>query len=145
MPINFTCPHCGTATLVADQFIGHAGPCSSCGETVTIPGQRPPTSQSPYQSPAYQSPPPPIEDSAAMRMLVPVGRSLWAILAGYLGLFSILIIPAPLALLFGILAVRDIRQNKDKHGMGRAVFGIVMGALGTAFLLFGIVMILSGY
>jgi hypothetical protein len=44
-------------------------------------------------------------------------------------------VPAPFALLTGILAVVDIRKHSEKHGMGRAVFGIVMGALGTIGLM----------
>jgi len=68
------------------------------------------------------------------RMLLPVGRSGWAIAAGYLGLFSLLALPAPLALLTGVLAVVDIRRHPEKHGMGRAVFGIIMGALGSILL-----------
>jgi predicted acyltransferase len=71
-----------------------------------------------------------------MRMLLPVGRSGLAIAAGYAGLFALLIVPAPLALLLGVLAVRDIRKNPKKHGMGRAIFGIVVGAFGTALLAF---------
>ncbi len=38
MPIDFTCPHCGTNMSVADQFAGQTGPCSACGQTITIPG-----------------------------------------------------------------------------------------------------------
>lgn len=38
MPINFTCPHCGHATSVAEQYAGQTGPCASCGKPVTIPG-----------------------------------------------------------------------------------------------------------
>lgn len=67
-------------------------------------------------------------------MLIPVGRSPWAIAAGYLGLLSLLGLPAPIALAVGIVAVIDIRKNPDRHGMGRAIFGIVMGLLGSAFL-----------
>ncbi|WP_254506765.1 DUF1559 family PulG-like putative transporter [Anatilimnocola floriformis] len=37
MPINFSCPHCGKQTVVADQFAGQTGPCSACGKSVTIP------------------------------------------------------------------------------------------------------------
>ena len=76
--------------------------------------------------------------SAAERMLLPIDRSGYAIAAGYLGLFSILAIFAPFALLFGILAVRDIRKNSDKHGMGRAVFGIIMGAIFSLLLVAGV-------
>jgi predicted acyltransferase len=71
-----------------------------------------------------------------MRALLPVGRSGWAIAAGYLGLFSFLVVPAPLALLTGLLAVRDIKRHPEKHGMGRAGFGIVIGILGTGLLIF---------
>ena len=67
--------------------------------------------------------------SAGIRMLIPVGRSGWAIAAGYMGLLSIMLVPAPLAIIFGILAIRDIKLHPDRHGMGRAIFGIVMGSL----------------
>jgi hypothetical protein len=77
-----------------------------------------------------------VGDDPVMRALLPVGRSGWAIAAGYLGLFSVLLVFAPLALLTGFLAIREIRRNPKKHGMGRAVFGIVMGVLGTAALIF---------
>ena len=72
------------------------------------------------------------EPDAVMRMLLPVGRSGYAIAAGYLGLVSALVIPAPLAVIFGILAIRDIKCNPHKHGMVRSIFGIIMGAIFTA-------------
>jgi len=75
---------------------------------------------------------------ATMRLLLPVGRSTWAIAAGYLGLFSIGMIPAPISIIISIIAIRDIRRSKlttkVKHGMGRAIFGLVMGILGTLLL-----------
>ena len=71
-----------------------------------------------------------------MRMLFPVGRSGWAIASGYLGLISVLCLPSPLALITGILAIREMNRNPKKHGMGRAIFGIVMGTIGTICLLF---------
>ncbi|MBI1324786.1 DUF4190 domain-containing protein [bacterium] len=83
------------------------------------------------------------DDSAAMRLLLPVGRSGLAIVSGYLGLVSILLLPAPAALITGILAIRDIRRNPEKHGMGRAIFGLVMGMFGTVlfgFLILGLVL-----
>lgn len=39
MTISFTCPHCGKQTDVGDQYAGQSGPCSSCGATITIPGE----------------------------------------------------------------------------------------------------------
>ena len=72
-------------------------------------------------------------------MILPVGRSGWAIAAGYLGLFALVVLPAPLALLISIIAIWDIRRSRSwphpKHGMGRAIFGLITGLLGTAFLL----------
>jgi hypothetical protein len=70
-----------------------------------------------------------IGQDPAMRMLLPVGLSGWAIVSGYLGLFSVLCLPAPFAVLTGVLAIREIKRNPKKHGMGRATFGIVMGSL----------------
>lgn len=69
-----------------------------------------------------------------MRALLPVGRSGWAIAAGYLGLFSLLLAPAPFAIVTGLLAIRAIRRDPKKHGLGRAVFGIVLGTIGTLLL-----------
>jgi Domain of unknown function (DUF4190)/GYF domain 2 len=77
----------------------------------------------------------PAGDDPVMRMVLPVGRSPWAIAAGYLGLFSLLVIPAPFALATGFLALHDIREDPAKHGKGRAIFGIVMGAIGTLALI----------
>jgi len=111
----------------------------------TIPGlvlQQPvlmPSAQPSYAAPARPSQ----ADDPMMRMLLPVGRSGWAIAAGYLGLFSILGIFGPFALITGILAVRDIRQHPEKHGLGRAWFGIVMGALGSIILVIALVSMLS--
>ncbi|MFY9825171.1 MAG: GYF domain-containing protein [Thermoanaerobaculia bacterium] len=102
----------------------------------TIPGLLPQTPVAmPPARPAYAAPPPrPAGDDPMMRMLLPVGRSGWAIAAGYLGLFSLLGIFAPIALIVGIVAVRDIKKHPEKHGLGRAWFGIVMGGLVTLTL-----------
>ncbi|RYD43262.1 MAG: DUF4190 domain-containing protein [Verrucomicrobiaceae bacterium] len=100
--------------------------------------------EDPYASPSTPPPPLPgsasggIGDDAGMRLLMPVGRSVWAIAAGYLGLFSFVLLPAPVSLVVSIIAIRDIRRSqgtaKVKHGMGRAIFGLVMGGLGTLAL-----------
>jgi hypothetical protein len=119
MPFLFTCPHCGAKTSVAEQYAGQSGPCAGCGRTVTIP------------PPPGHARPRPLGDDAAMRFLLPVGRSLWAIAAGYMGLLSVLLLPAPVAVVLAIVAIRDIQQNPEKHGMGRAIFGLVMGILFT--------------
>jgi hypothetical protein len=50
-------------------------------------------------------------------------------------LFSLILFPAPLALIFGILALRDLKRHPDKGGRGRAIFAIVMGSLFTLLLI----------
>ena len=75
-----------------------------------------------------------------MRMLIPVGHSPLAIVSSYLGLFSVLILPAPFALITGIFALKDIKRNPQKAGKGRAIFGVVMGAVFTAVPLFFLLM-----
>jgi len=103
--------------------------------------QNPNLYRAPEASPSTTAPAPvPLGENAGVRMLLPVGRSGWAIAAGYLGLFSMIILPAPIALIISIIAIWDIKKSKSrskpKHGLGRAIFGLVMGLLGTALLAF---------
>lgn len=94
----------------------------------STPPPPPPGQPAPYQ-------PPPIQDDPGMRMLLPVGRSGLAIAAGYVGLFSVLFLPAPVALILGVMALVDISKHPAKHGMGRAIFAVVMGGIFSAILL----------
>ena len=69
----------------------------------------------------------------------PAGHEPMAMLASYLGLLSILGIFAPFGILFGVLALRNLRQQPHLLGAGRAWFGVVMGTAfsviyGVAFL-----------
>jgi hypothetical protein len=105
----------------------------------------PPVPDNPFQPPAVsESLAAPPQADALTRMLLPVGRSGWAIAAGYLGLFAVVIIPAPLALICGILALRDFRRHPEKFGRGRAIFGLVMGTLGTLILIPSLVLAIVG-
>ncbi len=91
-------------------------------------------------------PPPPsaaLEANVAMRFLLPVGRSGWAIAAGYLGLFSVGLVLAPIAIIVSIVALRDLKMNPKKFGKGRAIFGLVMGILGSVALPFAILAMMS--
>lgn len=66
---------------------------------------------------------------AGMEWVLPVGRSTHALIAGYLGLFSLLGFFAPFAVIFGVLALGEIRKNPSLRGRGRAWFGLIMGTL----------------
>ena len=110
--------------------------------SITAPPPLPP--QSPYAPPGVYpvpasyaqpyAPPKSLGEDAGVRMLLPVGRSIWAIAAGYLGLFSVLGCFAPISIVVSLIAIRDIKTHPDRHGMGRAVFGLVMGILGSLLL-----------
>lgn len=94
---------------------------------------------------AYASPQPrDIGQDAGIRMLLPVGRSGWAIAAGYLGLFSVLVIPAPIAVIVSIIAIRHMKKDPTQHGMGRAIFGLIMGGLVLIVMAIGLTAVLLG-
>ena len=119
------CPQCQASFAWNPELAGQVVNCPQCNQPFAFPNQ--PGSYS-------------IDQDPALRMVLPVGRSALAIAAGYLGLFSLFIcFVGPISLIVGILAVRDLRKHPDKHGMGRAVFGIVGGAIGTLVLLVWVV------
>jgi hypothetical protein len=81
--------------------------------------------------------------SDPVHWLLPVGRSVESIAAGYLGLFSIFIIfLGPFAILFGILGLRRAGRGEG-HGRGRSIFGIVGGVWGTFWTIVVLVNVLT--
>ena len=140
MAVNFTCPHCGRTTEVADEFVGRSGPCAGCGKRVMVAAGGNPFADAPPSVPAPGAPVHDIGEDPAMRMLLPVGRSAWAIAAGYAGLFAVLCFPAPIALVLGLVAIRDLKRHPDQHGMGRAVFAVVMGAVFSLLLVASLIL-----
>jgi hypothetical protein len=122
------CPHC--------QAINDAPQMAELVEGNPLAG--------PVNSPFAPPPPRPVKDlgdDAAVRMLLPVGRSGWAIAAGYAGLFAMLCFPAPLAIILAVIAIVHLRRNPKLHGWGRAIFGLVMG---IAFSIVPLIFIAKG-
>jgi hypothetical protein len=122
------CPRCGSPNESSalrcgrcQEVLQQVGPQQIYGPPAMYPGAGPGPGQTGY--------------SAEMRMLLPVGRSGLAIVAGYLGLLSLFSPAGPLAILFAILALRDLRAHPEKHGMGRVVFAFIAGGLSTLVLL----------
>ena len=81
-------------------------------------------------------------------MLLPVGRPGSAIAAGYLGLFSFFplvgFFTGILAVVLGIKALKEIRNNPELSGKGRAWFGIITGSLLGLVNLLMIVFVIIG-
>lgn len=69
----------------------------------------------------------PNQDSQkALEMIVPINRSKWAIIAGYVALFNFpFVITAPFAILFAILGLREIAKKPGLKGKGRCWFAII--------------------
>jgi hypothetical protein len=91
----------------------------------------------PMQQPAfgygYVAPPP--QRDRGLEMLVPVNRAPLAIVAGYLGIFSLLLVPGPVAVAVSVIALRQLKTKPDVGGRGRAWFGLVAGSVASLILL----------
>lgn len=135
MPIDLVCNSCSRLIRASDDAAGKQVRCPHCQAINETPMTAELVEGSPFDAPAANNPfapPPPrprqdLGDDAAVRMLLPVGRSGWAIAAGYAGLFAMLCFPAPLAIILGVIAIVHLRRNPKLHGWGRAIFGLVMG------------------
>jgi hypothetical protein len=120
-----TCPKCGVR-LVTDGFSrGMPLLCSACQFRFRLTSGAHPVAHVTTFEAEYEE--------FTLPYILPVGRSGWAIAAGYLGLFSLLPF---LGAVFGILAViaallaeRDIKRNPGQRGRVRAIFGLVLGSL----------------
>jgi phage FluMu protein Com len=146
MPIELNCPSCSHLLRVPDHVAGKQVRCPHCQTVSTVPQAAElvdaipvEVAPAPAANPFATAPAPPyprqnLGDDAAVRMLLPVGRSGWAIAAGYFGLFSVLFCPAPIAVILGVIAIIHIRKNPKLHGMGRAIFGLVMGLIFSGIL-----------
>lgn len=104
-------------------------PVNPYSQTAQNPAQ---AGYNPYQSPTAEYTPGAPDET--LKYIVPIGASPLAIIAGYLGLFSFLCVPAPLAIIIGILALIDLRKHPEKRGHVRAWVGIVLGLLVVTIL-----------
>lgn len=104
--------------------------CPKCGQVVSVPD----TDENDQ-----------VECPSCQHAFYPFGTSSLAYVSFYLGLISILIIPAPFALWTGKKAVKEIKAHRGMHGMARAKFGIVCGWVGISLTGYGLIFIVIWY
>ena len=85
-----------------------------------------------------------VANDGMLSLIVPIHTSPWAIFASYAGLFAVTIVLAPIALILGIIALRDLRANPTLNGRGRAIFAIIMGIVFSLPLLIFLVAAVFG-
>ena len=112
--------------------------CTYCGETILAVAQKCRHCGEYFDSErrAAENAPDVVE-----RMLIPVGRPLSAIAAGYLGLFSVLPLFGIAAIIVSLVAFRTLKRHPELSGRGRATFGLVMGSAMTLVYSFPLFMI----
>jgi hypothetical protein len=106
------------------------------GPNQPLPGQYHPYPGGPYQQPGgpYQQYPPPYQQSTN-------GFAIASMVLGILWLYGV---GAILALVFGYIARKQIRESGGRQkGGGMAVAGIVLGWIGSASLLIIVIVVIA--
>jgi uncharacterized protein DUF4339 len=85
-----------------------------------------------------------VPNDDGLRHVLPVGRSGWAIAAGYLGLFSIFPIVSFAGLAVSIIAARDLKRHPEKLGWGRVITGLILSSLFSLLWLVSFYELFSG-
>ena len=114
------CPRCGS------QHEGTLGFCASCGQQFTaVP-------------PAHPIPPPASNVNDIVATIIPY-RNMPALFAYYCGVFALLGLPAPVAVILGIWGLRKVAENPQAKGKAHAWTGIILGSLFC--IIYGIILI----
>jgi hypothetical protein len=72
-------------------------------------------------------------DESGLAYVLPIGRSGWAIAAGYVGLFSLIPFVCYAGLIVSIVAARDLKRRPEKRGWGRVITGFVISVPASIF------------
>jgi hypothetical protein len=133
-PVAQICPGCGSGNEPASNF------CRNCGHNLSgagVPADAPPPS-SPWSAPESATPPmapPPPAYYYAPPGVQKQSTNGFAIASMVLGIIWIYWVGSILALVFGYIAKKQIRQsNGGEGGSGMATAGIVLGWIGVATL-----------
>jgi hypothetical protein len=70
----------------------------------------------------------------------PIPGTRLAVTAAWTAALGILVVPAPVAVVLGGLALHDLRRHPGKLGWGRAWFAVIFGGLITVALVAGLIL-----
>jgi hypothetical protein len=68
---------------------------------------------------------------SAVPVIRPTGMAQAALVSGVLSVF---LCPAPVAIVLGILGIRDVKRAPGRIGLGRSIFGLAAGLVGSLVL-----------
>lgn len=106
--------------------------------------QQPPVQPTPLPQEGQPVPPVQPQRDRIAEFIVPINRSPLSIAAGYFALFSFpFLVPAPIALLLGILGLSDIAKHPNRAGKGRCWFAVIYGAIWTIALIWFVWLLIS--
>jgi uncharacterized Zn finger protein (UPF0148 family) len=167
MPLDVKCPQCGSELQAPTSAAGKAVKCPDCGTRFAVPAAdsaiqanparddpeereepRPRRRREPDEGRPRRRQRPDDYDDDAVTTLIPYKNGK-ALAAYYIGVFSL--IPClglglgPVALVFGILGLRYVKENPRAKGTGHAWAGIILGSLTTAGNLGVAILILIGF
>jgi len=124
--IRFQCSHCGKEVEVQDAYAGSRGQCPGCGQEITVPQVGDPggVTMSGAGAPPPAGRPVPVSD----RQTAPEKTSGMAIASLVCGLLGCLQITAILAIVFGLMGIRQVNRSEGRvGGMGLAIGGMILG------------------
>ncbi|SDR78260.1 protein of unknown function [Paraoerskovia marina] len=101
------------------------------------PGTPPPYAGAPYGSAPYAQP----SYGTAPAPQKTNGMAIASLATSVAGFVMLCGIPCPVGLVLGIVALRQVKE-RGEQGRGMALGGVIVGAIGTAFLVFAVIFFL---
>jgi hypothetical protein len=121
------CVKCGADMDSGERIDGGRIVCPACGEVAVLPEEQPGQQQTFMDE---------VKDN--------ITKSLFSIPARGFALLSIFLLPAPLAVLFGILTLNEVKKYPHRSGKFWGYIAIGVGSIGTLILLAVIVATMAG-
>jgi hypothetical protein len=118
MAISVGCAVCGRLVRAKDELAGKRMKCPHCGARLVLP--------------IGDDAPAPANELQPEKRIAPLAYAAFFLAAATMICWPL----GPITLAVGILAFRDIDKDPNKVGKGRAIYGIVWGAIACTLMAF---------